>query len=200
MAQRTFSFKQYRVVDLLIFAILLCVFEWLLATLARNWVSTDFVVSVFYAVVAIVIMRWGVFGFIHCLLSGFIFCLANGGDYIQFIGYMVGNLFSLLSILFLKFVGSEKVQKNGFLTALYIIIIFMLVALGRATMLSILKSESFINLLIAILTTEVLSLLLAFIIVFITRKQEGFFEDQKSYLIRTNEQRQKELQQSNFEE
>ena len=47
---------------------------------------------------------------------------------------------------------------------------------------------------------DVLPAVFALVIVLICRKQNGLFEDQKHYLIRTQKERDKELRQSNIDE
>ena len=74
---RSFSFKQYRGIDLTLFALILCVTEMLIVNAARFWFADQlYTVSAVAAVTAIVLMRWGPWAAIHAVLGGLVFCLA----------------------------------------------------------------------------------------------------------------------------
>jgi len=65
--------------------------------------------------------------------------------------------------------------------------------LGRAAMLSVTKFQPFWEVLSACVATDSLSGVMACVLVLIARKQNGVFEDQKHFLLRTDEERREEL-------
>ncbi len=199
MAQKVFSFKQYRAMDLFIFALIFAIIEAALTSLANKFIN-GYCVSLFYVIIALVVMRWGWCGVFHAIIGGIVFVIASQGDYLQMIAFAVGNTASMLVLIFTKLVGKEKIKDSFLLSMLYLIIIYLATCLGRATLLSILKQVSFFEILITAITTDAFSLVIGFVIIFICRKQDGLFEDQKDYLLRTEEERRKQLQNTNYEE
>lgn len=202
MAQRTFSFKQYRAADLTIFLLILCALEAVIQSLARQWVNTLYVVSLFYAVVAIVLMRWGCWAALHCFAAAVVQCVVAvvfeeqtgvSVDWAHWASYIVGDCCALLAMLFLHFVGKQKTRDSFGLTLLFVVIVYVAVNLGRGGMLSLTKAQPFFSIVSQCLATESLSAIIAAVIVLIARKQNGLFEDQKHYLLRTEEERREEL-------
>jgi hypothetical protein len=95
-----YSFRQYRAIDLAMFAVMLCIAEWLIVTAATRWYPDQlYTVSVVGAVTSIVLIRWGPWAAIHAALGGAVFCLASHGSSRQLLIYSVGNLLSLLMLL-----------------------------------------------------------------------------------------------------
>ncbi len=111
---RQFSFQQYRAIDLGLFAVILWISETLIVTAATRWFADQlYTVSVVGALVAIVLMRWGVWAGIHAALGGLVFSLLSHGSLQQVVIYCAGNLFSLLMLLPLKYLGKERIRSDG---------------------------------------------------------------------------------------
>ncbi len=199
MAQKNLTFKQYKAMDLIIFLVIFSVLEGVLVTLSNKLVSVNFAVSLLYTVAALVIMRWGALAAIHLALGGIVFCFASHGDVLQYVAFSVGNCFALLSLIYTHFLGKKRVRDSFTLSMLFVIIIYLAVCVGRAVMLSILKSINLWDLLIATVSSDLLSLVITLIIVLISRMQDGLFEDQKGYLLRTQEERRRAVQDTNYD-
>lgn len=184
------SFKQYRAIDLGIMAAILFVFE-MLTVMAGKWFPMEsYTLSPTTLMLCIIIMRWDGFAAIHAVVGGLAFCLAAGAEPRQFIIYCIGNCFALLGLIFLKACGKEKVRNKIPLAIIYVVIVFISIQVGRW-----LVSMFFGSSLDSILTfigADSLSLLFAAVAVLISRKMDGLFEDQKHYLIRTEEERMRE--------
>ena len=193
LLQKHLTYKQYRATDLILFAIIFVALEGITATLANKLVNVNFTITFCYLLASLVIMRWGAWGAVHCVLSGVTYALASKGDVMQIVSFAVGNLFALSSLIYLKAVGKDKVSKSFALSSVFVIIIYLFTAIGRSVMLSIFKGVNFFGVLTASLTTDVLSLVITLLVVFIARRQDGLFEDQKAYLFRTQEERDKSL-------
>lgn len=181
---KQYSANTYRAIDLTLFAILLCVFESVIIRASRSLLFRDqaFTVSLASAIVSIVFMRWGIWGGIHAVLAGVVYCFAGGGTPSQFAIYIIGNLFSLLAVPFLRKVGSEKVRTNVWLSFALGLIVLLLMQFGRFAVSLIFGTpiaEAF-----RFFTTDSLSFVFTLVIIWIVRRLDGVWEDQFHYLKR----------------
>lgn len=200
MAQKSLTFGQYRAADLTIFAVILCALEGVIGVAANKWFPEQlFTVTLVYALVCLVFMRWGAFGVIHAVLGGLTYALANGGDAKQYLIYGLGNAFAALTMLYVHFVGKERIRKNVWLTMAHVLLTYLTIAIGR-TLTALIFEGNVIDLFAGFAGTDALSAVIGLIIVLICRKQNGLYEDQKLYLVRTQEQRMKEIRQSEVDE
>ena len=180
--QRTW--KQYRAIDLTMFAVMLVIFEFIIIMAARFWFpGQPFTVSLAAAIVTIVYMRWGWWGGIHAVLAGIVFCFFQGASPSQYLIYMAGNLFSLLSVFVLKKVGKEKVRTET-LGMLYPILVLLLMQTGRAVIALLLGAEP--AGIVGFYTTDSLTMLFTLVTIWIARRLDGVYEDQIHYLLRIN--------------
>ena len=184
--QRQRSWKEYRLIDLAMFAVLTAVFEFLIVR-AANWWFPDqlFVVSLAAPLTAIVYMRWGVWGAIHAVESGIVFSLVSGGTGEQLLIYGLGNLLSLTAVLLLRAVGKEKVRTGG-LALIFPLLVLLAMQAGRALVAIVLGTSPAAAL--AFFTTDSLSYIFTLVIVWIAKRLDGVYEDQKHYLLRLKEQ------------
>ena len=182
-----YSFRQYRSIDLTMFAVILCVSEVLIVTAANRWFPDQlYTVSAVGAVTAIVLMRWGPWALLHAVLGG----VASHGRPRQFFIYCTGNVLSLLMLIPLRSFGKEKIRGDALLSIIFGLGTVLLMQLGRALLALLLGGEFFTCL--GFFTTDVLSLLFTGVIVWIARRLDGIFEDQKHYLLRIHEAEEKE--------
>ncbi len=181
--KRQFSFQQYRAIDLAMFAALLCITETMIVKAATWWFPDQlYTVSVVGAVTAIVLMRWGSWAAIHAALGGVVFCLASHGSAKQLLIYCAGNLFSLLMLLPLKYLGGERIRLDGALSVLFGVCTLLLMQLGRALVAFVLGTE--FQTCLGFFTTDALSLLFTGLILWVARRLDGIFENQRHYLLR----------------
>ena len=83
------TFRQYRVMDIAMFTVLMCVCETLITLGATRWFPAEpYTLSVTPAVTAIVMVRWGGFAAIPAFLGAFAFCLASGANLWQYVIYL----------------------------------------------------------------------------------------------------------------
>ena len=161
-------------------------FEFLIVNAAQWWFPEQlFVVSPAAALVAIVYMRWGAWGAIHAVESGVVFSFFSGGTWAQIAIYGVGNLLSLAAVILLEAVGKEKVRK-GALSLIFPLLVLLLMQTGRTLMSVILGAP-----LAAagdFFMTDSLSYLFTFVVIWIARRLDGVYEDQKHYLLRVKAQ------------
>ena len=181
--KRQLSFQQYRAIDLAMLAALLCVTETLIVKAATWWFADQlYTVSVVGALTAIVLMRWGPWAAIHAVLGGAVFCLASHGNMRQLLVYCLGNLFSLLALVPLKFLGGERIRLDSILSVCFGVCTLLLMQLGRALTALVLGTD--FQTCLGFFTTDALSLLFTGLIIWIARRLDGIFENQRHYLLR----------------
>ena len=99
-------------------------------------------------------------------------------------------ILSLLMLIPLRSFGKEKIRGDALLSIIFGLGTVLLMQLGRALLALLLGGEFFTCL--GFFTTDVLSLLFTGVIVWIARRLDGIFEDQKHYLLRIHEAEEKE--------
>ncbi len=182
------TWKQYRAIDLALLALALAVFEFIIVRAANWWFpGQPYTVSLAAAVTSISYMRWGVWGAVHGLEAGLGFCLFSGATGTQFIVYCVGNLFSVLALPMLKAAGKERVR-TGNLALVFPLLVQVLMQAGRALTALILGAG--VETVAGFFATDSLSLLFTFVIIWIARKLDGVYEDQKHYLLRLHAEKE----------
>ena len=180
---RQLTFQQYRAIDLGLFSLMLCVSEAIVATAARAWFPDQlYTVSVTGAMVAIVLMRWGAYAAIHAVLGGVIYCLASQGTPIQYLIYCAGNLFGLAALALLRVWGRERIRNSAVNSVAYALAVLLLMQAGRALVAWVTGAP--LESCLGFFTTDALSLLFTGVVVWIARRLDGIFEDQKHYLLR----------------
>ncbi len=186
--RRELTWKQYRAIDLTLLGIALAIFEFIIVRAANWWFpGQPFTVSLAAAITSIVYMRWGSWGGIHAVEAGGIFCYFSGATGQQFLIYCLGNLVSLLAVLLLKAFGKERVR-TGHLSLIFPLLVQVLMQAGRAAAALALGAEPANA--VGFFTTDSLSLLFTFVIIWIARKLDGVYEDQKHYLLRIHAEKE----------
>ena len=182
------TWKEYRAIDLSIMALMLAVFEFLIINAAKFWFPNElYTVSLAAAMTSIVYMRWGVWGGVHAVEAGLIYSFFVGGTPEQYVIYCVGNLFSLLAVILLKAVGKEKVR-TGKLSLAFPVLVQLLMHLGRGA--TALVFGAGFGSMAAFFAADSLSYIFTFVIIWIARKLDGVYEDQKHYLLRISTERE----------
>ena len=165
-------------------------FEAVTTMAAARWFPGElYTLSQTTAVVCIVMMRWGGYAAIHAVAGGIAFCLASGGSPEQLVMYCVGNCFALAALALFKAVGKEKVRSRALFTVIFTAAAFCGVQLGR-WLVSLIFGGT-LDSLVMFFATDSLTLLYSVVVVLISRRVDGLFEDQKSYLIRTESERKR---------
>ena len=181
------SLAKYRATDLFFWGLILCVFETLILKAGTVlFPSQPYTVSLVPALVAIVYMRWGVFGMVHAFLGGLVICLAGGLTLSlkQVAVYSLGNLLSAIGLIWLK--GREKkIRDSWFLSMVFASAVALLMQVGRAAV-SLALGDT-ISGAISFVVTDALSGVFAIVLVLIARRMDGLFERQVSYLLRLQE-------------
>jgi len=182
--KRQLTIQEYRGIDLFLFALMLAVFEFVIVRVAGAAFFRDqpYTVSLAAAITSIVYMRWGVWGGIHAALSGFLFCLWSGGTGQQYIIYILGNLFSLAAVPVLYKAGFERVRLGQWSSMLFPLAVILLMQGGRAAVSLAFGAPG--SGVLGFFTADALSVLFTLVIVWIARRLDGIYENQKHYLLR----------------
>ncbi len=189
--ERRRTVGQYRGIDLFIFALLVVAGEWVVTNAARFWFPDQlYVLSITPLLTAIVMMRWGPWAAIHALLGGAVYCLANGARGAEWAEYCVGNLLGLAALGLLHGLGKEHVRQDAVLTVVFGLATVLLMQLGRA-LLFLLCGGAAAGM-IVFFTMDVITLLFTGVVIAITRRLDGVFEDQINYLLRVNREQEEE--------
>lgn len=188
---RQISFRQYRAIDLTILMVILAVCQFGIHLATSYWYPEQlYVVSPVAGVAALVMMRWSGYAGIHALLGGVVFTLLAGGTPEQMVIYGIGNLASVLALVMFKMFGKERIREDAFLSLVFAFLVQLLMWLGRAGLAAAFGYEAAACL--GFITTDVLSGLFTLFIIWIVRRTDGLFEDQKTYLLRIQSEQQAE--------
>lgn len=189
--------SRYRAIDLTLFAVMLAVFETLAYTAAtRLFPREPYTVSVTPLITAIVMMRWGPWAALHAALGGFVFCRAGGATWTQYAAYCGGNLLSLAALWPLRKAGRETVRASAGKTLLFGLAVTVLMQAGRA-LVSLCLGHAPAGALL-FFTTDVISLLFTLVVLWIVRRQDGVFEDQRHYLLRLRMEQERQKEEGGF--
>lgn len=187
---KALTYSKYRAINIILLSVIFSAIETLIAKGANIWFpELGYTLSLAVIFVSLEMMRWNGFGAVSAVLSGLVFCLASGANGQQYLIYCIGNSFALLALLYIKFVGPDKIRKSVPLTLVYVVMVFLLVQGGRWCVSTILGNDP--RLIIQFLTTDALSGVFGIVVILVMRNVDGMFENQRSYLRRLEEERKK---------
>ena len=187
------TFKQYKAIDIALLSIMLFAFECLATYATINWFSLQAVaISVTPLVMILVMMRWGWFSAIAAVVGGLAYCLAGEASPKQYLVYCLGNLFGILSFLIVNRWGRDKVRGDWTKLVAVTVSTYLFMGIGR-WLVSLIFEPAFKTLL-AFITTDIISLLVALVGVLSLRKSDGMLEEQKSYLLRLDREAREEAE------
>ena len=183
---RFISLKQYRSTDLSLFAVILIAFE-LVVHFAFIGLKGAFTFSPMVPIVLLVIMRWGWQGAIFAAVDGVLYCLLNGAGWQSYICYAIGNLSITSVLLMTRFIGKQKIAEKWGFSALFVVVGWISVVLGR-TIIATICGENFLAALL-LQVSDLFTLAICLLIILVLRRLDGMFEDQKHYLSRLDDER-----------
>lgn len=191
------TFKKYRQLDITIFTVIYAILEALIVYGSNKWFTHQFyTLSLSVTVVAIVMVRWGGFAAIPALVGVGVSLLSNlaAGNQVTYqtaIIYTGGSLSMLLGLLYIKLVKKERLSNRKSLACYGLVIVMYLLTIVFRTLISMCFGFGF-SIIVNFNFAECLTLLFALIAVFVARRQEGLFVDQKTYLLELEKKREKE--------
>lgn len=183
------TFKQYRTIDVSILVALTIIFEGIATLATIKWFALQPVaISISLALVCMLMLRWGWQAGFAAVAGGFVYCVLSGGSPQQFAIYCIGNLFALLAMLWFKVFGKEKIRTSRWHMLLFVTTAYAGQVLGRG-LLAVLFGDSW-GTLVIFSTTDIMSLVFAILVLFLFRTTDGMLEDQKTYLLRLDRQKE----------
>ncbi len=182
---------QYRALDIAMLSGAYAVCEILIYVASTFWYARElYIASPVAIVTALVMMRWGIWAGIPALGGGLLYACLRQGTWQQLLTYGAGNLLALTALILFRLLGKERIRKSAFLSMMYALSVQLLMQAGRALVAAVLGTD--IGAALGYITTDILSTLLTVVIIWIARKPDGLFEDQKHYLLRLQSERQVE--------
>ena len=182
---------QYRTLDIAMLSGAYAVCEILIYVASTFWYARElYIASPVAIVTALVMMRWGIWAAIPALGGGLLYACLRQGTWQQLLTYGAGNLLALTALILFQLLGKERIRKSAFLSMMYAFAVQLLMQAGRALVAAVLGTD--IGAALGYITTDILSTLLTVVIIWIARKPDGLFEDQKHYLLRLQSERQVE--------
>lgn len=180
--QRTIG--QYRAIDLVLFAFMTVIFEFVATKVGSMMPYTPYLVSVTPALTAVVMMRWGWWAGIHAALGGVVRCFASvptlTADWYLILG--AGNLLGLGAMAMLQLAGRERIRSKALLTMAFGLLVHLLMVAGRGIVMLALGST--IRWAVDMAAKEAITLVFTLVLMWIVRRVDGLFEDQRHYLRR----------------
>ena len=180
----------YRIIDLCLWLLIIAVYETVATKAAMRFTNQPYWVSVVPAVTAIVMMRWGSPGLIHAAAGGLITCFAAGAGKEICLIYCAGNLLSGAALLIIKTFGKERLKNDTLKSLLYAFTVAALMLFGRVG--AALAFGRPFEQTAGLLGPEAITLLFTVMIIWIVRRLDGVFEDQKAYLLRIRREQEAE--------
>lgn len=169
--------------DLVFFCVILAVTQTIITRAASGWFADQiYVVSPAAAVTAIVMMRWGLYAAIPAAVGGLVISLASGGSWIHILIYGAGNLAALGAMLLFRVWDRQAVRDKTGRSLGFAALVQGLMLLGRA--LAALLTGRGPEAAWGFITTDTLSIVFTMVVIWIARRVDGLFEDQKHYLRR----------------
>ena len=194
---KALTYKQYRIINIALLTLIFIFIETAVTRGANEWFTElPYVLSLGIMFVSLEMMRWGIWAIPADLAAGLTLCLASGAGADQFIIYMVGDLAMLAALIFIKKVGGDRIRSDAMLTALYVLIVFILAQLGRSAVAIAMGSD--LRIVVQFVTTDALSGLFAEIVILLARRVDGIFENQYSYLRRLETERRQEQEDTGY--
>jgi len=185
------TFKEYRMLDLIIFTVFTIVFEAIATYASGTWFWAQAInISVTLLLVCIVMMRWSGWAAIQAVAGGLVYCFAAGATTEQYIVYSIGNLLGLVALLLIRFVGKEKIRTSKMQLVLLATITYIGMAIGK-TVVGLFFGGTISDFILYV-TTDIISLLFAAVVLVLLRKTDGMIEDQKAYLFRVEREEREE--------
>ncbi len=202
---REITFAQYRTTDLFLFAVIVALAE-LFTFAATVWFPQEAIFTFSFALPLslIVMMRWGWPAVFYAACSAIICCALNSGTWQQFVAFGVGNASIILTLFYLLPVGKKKIADKWYLTFVWVVLAWGLQVIVRSAMFAALGVADFVSALYAMCGINsdcgLLSFVMSFIVLFIVRRFDGIFEDQRAYLIRIGKMRDEQRKRDTFGE
>lgn len=177
------TFNQYRKIDLTLLCILTAVFEYIATMATSRWFNLQaMAISITIAMTCIAMFRWGAYAVFPAFIGSAAYCIALGAQVRFFVIYCGGSLLCLAALPVLLAFGKENARVSFFKRSVFAVATYLAFIIGRwlFSLIFEFRFDSFIR----FITTDVLSLLFAIVVLALLKNVDGMIEDQKAYLFR----------------
>ncbi|MEX1377490.1 MAG: hypothetical protein AB1Z23_08435 [Eubacteriales bacterium] len=176
--------EQYVLIDMIILSLILIALE-IAGKLVLNAFPRElFTISLVLPITLIAMMRHGAIGSALAVIGAVVYCALNSASWDVYIIYIVGNLFIVINLLWFRFWGKELIRISLLLVVFYVLSGYILMNLGRSVLAFTFGYKPFFDNMVRYFTTDALSGVMAVVILWVARRQDGVFEDQMIYLKR----------------
>ena len=191
---RLISVKQYKTTDLVIFAVILIIFD-----LLAHYASILFSGNVIYSfcltvpITLLIMIRWGWCSVFFAVGDALLLTIVNNPAIWQsYLCYGVGNASLMLLLIAVKLVGKKRIASKWYFTSLFFVSGWVLQNLTITIMNAIcgFPFVAYLSLNFGFGITGVLSLAMGLVITLVLRKLDGMYEDQIEYLKRLKGERE----------
>ncbi len=177
------SKKQFKLIDLILFTILAIASEFMGIYFIRIFSEAGYVISFSFLISLIAIYRWNSIGAIPYVASGIVVLLLNlENDQItyQILYYIVANLMIALTPLLFKFIKKDKLKHSSSLLFLYILFPLICITIGKGLIILIFEhtAAGFIN----YFASQLFTIIISYLILYIVSKKDGLLEDMHTYI------------------
>lgn len=189
------SIQQYRLGDLFMFTLIAAIAE-LVCYYSQKWFpdAAIYTLNLMLPVVTLVIVRWGWPGIVLAVAEGALYSVIRGGSWQGYIIYMISNAAIAVELLVLWLIGAERLKKRWYWAFLVVLAGWVAINFTRSCMSVIFYGDFLTQLATWFGFTDggLLALVMGELIILICRRFDGFFENQKRYLLRLKKEREEE--------
>lgn len=187
------TFKQYRNIDLAILVVLTVVFESITTAATSKWfVLQPIALSITLALVCMAMMRWSGRAAFLAVAGGLAYCVVSKATGEQYLIYCLGNVMALSGLIVIKIFGKEAIRGSIPKLLIFGLVSYMGMELGRWVVSLFFGGD--LMALVVYLTTDIMTLVFAEVILVLLRKSDGMLEDQKAYLLRLDREKKEKAE------
>lgn len=201
---RFISYRQYRLTDMLLFAVILVAFDLASHFAVKSFgQGVGFIFTITVPITLLVMIRWGWQAVFYAVGDGLLFALLKSPSVWQnYIIYGIGYASVMLMLLPLHFIGRQKIVGKWYFSAAFVVFAWGLMNLC-ITCLQAIWGESFataaaVN--FGLGYSGLMSLAIAVLLILVLRRIDGMVEHQKTYLKRLDKERREQSEADEFGE
>jgi len=174
---------QFKRIDLTLFTVLAIVSEYLAFHFINIFSEAGFMISFSFLLGLIAIYRWGAIGSVVYIGSGVVSLIMNYQSIditYQFLYYVVANAAIVSTILMFRFFTKEDIKTKWFVLLLYMLFPMLIIGLSKGLLIFIFEKN--LHGFIDYFASQLLTLVMTYIVLNIVIRIEGLFEDMKTYI------------------
>jgi len=172
--------KQFQYIDLTIFSILAMLSEYFGYRLLEVFEYAGFVFSFSLLLGLIAIYRWGLSGAIVFIVSGIPMIFINSNYGVNVLFYPVANCMILIIPFLLRFVDKEQIKYSLLRSFGYVFLSVLFVSIGKGLVILIVEGHAYGF--VDYFASQLLTIVITFIVLNIVSHVEGLLVDMTTYI------------------